>query len=66
MLVLAFLITYPLGRYLLIHVLSIDADARWEWPLVLFLVMSVLVISVTAYKIREIMHINPATIIKKE
>ncbi|MBR5205339.1 MAG: ABC transporter permease [Bacteroidaceae bacterium] len=65
-LISAFVIVYPLGRLLTTHVLSLNAGYRWDWPILLFLCISALVIAVTAYKIREIMHINPATIIKKE
>lgn len=64
--VLSYLLIYPLGRYLLDQVFFINAGNRWDWPLLLLLVMSALIASVTAYKIREIMHVNPATIIKKE
>jgi len=64
--ILSYLVAYPLGRYLLDQVFYIDAGTRWDWPILLLAVMSALIASVTAYKIREIMHINPALILKKE
>ena len=64
--ILSYLVVYPLGRYLLDQVFFINVGDRWDWPLLLLLVISALIASVTAYKIREIMHINPATILKKE
>ena len=65
-LISAFVIVYPLGRLLMTHMLGLNAGYRWGWPILLFLCISALVFAVTAYKIREIMHINPAMIIKKE
>ncbi len=64
--ILSYLVVYPLGRYLLDQVFYIDAGTRWDWPILLLAIMSALIASVTAYKIREIMHINPALILKKE
>ena len=64
--ILSYLVVYPLGRYLLDQVFYIDAGTRWDWPILLLAAMSILIASVTAYKIREIMHINPALIVKKE
>lgn len=64
--ILSYLVVYPLGRYLLDQVFFIDAGTRWDWPILLLAAMSALIASVTAYKIREIMHINPALILKKE
>ena len=64
--VLSYLFVYPLGRYLLTQVFLFDAGSGWDWPLIVLVVMAALIVSVTAYKIREIMHINPALILKKE
>jgi ABC-type antimicrobial peptide transport system permease subunit len=66
MFLLAFLITYPLECYVFTQVFHIDAGNNWDWPIIVLAVMSVLIVFVTAYKIREIMHINPALILKKE
>jgi hypothetical protein len=48
------------------QVFLIDAGNNWDWPIIVLAVMTALIVSVTAYKIREIMHINPAVILKKE
>ena len=64
--VLSYLFVYPLGRYLLTQVFYVDAGSNWDWPIIVLVVMVALIVSVTAYKIREIMHINPALIVKKE
>ena len=64
--VLSYLFVYPLGRYLLTQVFYVDAGSNWDWPIIVLVVMATLIVSVTAYKIREIMHINPALILKKE
>jgi ABC-type antimicrobial peptide transport system permease subunit len=64
--VLSYLFVYPLGRYLLTQVFYVDAGINWDWPIIVLVVMVALIVSVTAYKIREIMHINPALILKKE
>ena len=66
MFLLAFLITYPLECYVFTQVFYVDAGSNWDWPIIVLAVMSVLIVFVTAYKIREIMHINPALILKKE
>jgi hypothetical protein len=39
---------------------------RLDWPLLIGLGMALLIFLVTAFKIWRIMHVNPATIIKKE
>jgi hypothetical protein len=39
---------------------------RLDWPVLLFFGMALIIFLVTAFKIWQIMHINPATIIKKE
>jgi ABC-type antimicrobial peptide transport system permease subunit len=64
--VLSYLFVYPLGRYLLTQVFYVDAGSNWDWPIIVLVVMATLIVSVTAHKIREIMHINPALILKKE
>jgi ABC-type antimicrobial peptide transport system permease subunit len=64
--VLSYLFVYPLERYVFTQVFLIDAGNNWDWPIIVLAVMTALIVSVTAYKIREIMHINPALILKKE
>ena len=64
--VISYLFVYPLGRYLLTQVFLVDAGNSWDWPLIVLVITAALIVSVTAYKIREIMHINPALILKKE
>jgi hypothetical protein len=39
---------------------------RWDWVIGLFVGFLLLLIVVTAEKIWEIMHLNPAEIVKKE
>ena len=65
---IAFLLVYPLSRAMLIIELGGDFNVpyRWDWPLFIFFGMALLIFLVTAFKIWQIMHINPATIIKKE
>lgn len=62
----SYLLVYPLERYVFTQIFYIDAGNRWDWPILLLASMSALIAFVTAYKIREIMHINPAMILKKE
>ncbi len=63
-----FLIVYPLLWTILIK--TSDGNVafifRWGWGVQLFITMAFLIFLITAYKIYEIMHINPATILKKE
>lgn len=65
---LVFLLVYPLSRAMLIIEMGVDFNTpyRWDWPLFIFFGMALLIFVVTAFKIWQIMHINPATIIKKE
>jgi cell division protein FtsX len=66
MFLLSYLFVYPLERYVFTQVFLINAGNNWDWPIIVLAVMTALIVSVTAYKIREIMHINPALILKKE
>lgn len=63
-----FLIVYPLLRVILIKTSqgNVDFIYHWGWGVQLFIAMAFLIFLITAYKIYEIMHINPATILKKE
>ena len=64
---LVFVIVLPLGKQLAIVAFQeYDAPYRWDWAVLLFLGMALLIFLVTAFKIWQIMHVNPATIIKKE
>lgn len=66
--ILAFAVAYPLVRLML---LSIDDRSTrciqsWDWGIVLFFSVALMIFLTTAYKIYRIMHINPAEIIKNE
>jgi hypothetical protein len=39
---------------------------RWDWAIGIFFGMALLIFLITAFKIGQIMHVNPASIIKKE
>lgn len=65
----AFCIVYPLLRLMLIGMLGeagLQSIYRWDWGILLFFVMALLIFSITAYKIYKVMHLNPASILKKE
>ena len=65
---IVFLILYPISRSLLIITMGSEFEVvyRLDWPIFLFFGMALIIFLVTAFKIWQIMHINPATIIKKE
>ena len=65
---IVFLLVYPLSRAILIIELGgkYMVPYRWDWPLLIFFSIAFLIFVVTAFKIYQIMHINPAAIIKKE
>ena len=65
---IVFILLYLIARSMLIMTMGHKYDFvyYWDWPLYLFLGMALLIFLVTAFKIWQIMHINPATIIKKE
>lgn len=65
---IVFLLVYPLSRAILIMELGGKSmiPYRWDWPLLIFFSIALLIFMVTAFKIHQIMHINPAAIIKKE
>ena len=64
---LVFAIVFPLGKQIaIIAFQEFDAPYRWDWAIGIFLGMALLIFLVTAFKIWQIMHVNPATIIKKE
>ena len=64
---LVFVIVFPLGKQIaIIAFQDFDAPYRWDWAIGIFLGMALLIFLVTAFKIWQIMHVNPASIIKKE
>jgi hypothetical protein len=65
---IVFLTLYPISRSLLIIMMGSEFEVvyRLDWPVLLFFGMALIIFLVTAFKIWQIMHINPATIIKKE
>lgn len=65
---LSFVLAYPLLRLILIELTDghMGVAYRWDWVIGVFLGFAGLLFVVTAQKIYQIMHINPAAIIKKE
>ena len=65
---ISFVFVYPLLRLLLIELTDgyLEIAYQWDWVIGLFFGFAGLLFIVTAQKIYQIMHINPATIIKKE
>lgn len=64
---IVFAIVFPLGKQVAIIAFNeFNAPYRWDWVIVIFFGMALLIFMVTAFKIWQIMHINPASIIKKE
>ncbi len=65
---IVFILLYLLARPILIMMMGAQFDFVYhlDWPIFLFFGMALLIFLVTAFKIWQIMHINPATIIKKE
>ena len=64
-----FVIIYPLVRLVLIGIAqksSLKSIYSWNWGILLFFTMALLIFLVTAYKIYKVMHLNPASILKKE
>lgn len=64
-----FIVIYPLLRLIMIKITDkamIECVYQWGWGIQLFTAMAFLIFLITAYKIYEIMHINPASILKKE
>ena len=65
---LSFVFVYPLLRLFLIELTQGQANVayQWGWGIGLFFGFALLLLIITVHKIRRIMYINPATIIKKE
>ena len=64
---IVFTIVFPMGKQIAIIAFNeFNAPYRWDWVIVIFFGMALLIFMVTAFKIWRIMHINPANIIKKE
>lgn len=65
----AFCTIYPLLRLMMASMLEgsgLKNIYRWDWGVLLFLAMALLVFCITACKIHKVMHLNPASILKKE
>jgi len=66
----AFCSVYPLVRLILVGLVGDKSGFtniyRWDWGILLFFAMGLLIFCITAYKIYEVMHLNPASILKKE
>lgn len=66
---IAFCTIYPLLRLILIEMLG-KADLKniyhWDWGILLFFTMGLLIFCITVYKIHKVIHLNPASILKKE
>lgn len=65
----AFCTIYPLLRLMMASMLAgsgLKNIYRWDWGILLFLAMAFLIFCITAYKIYKVMHLNPASILKKE
>ena len=64
---IVFAIVLPLGKQVaIIAFQGFDAPYRWDWAISIFFGMALLIFLITVFKIWQIMHVNPATIIKKE
>lgn len=65
---LSFVFVYPLLRLFLIELTQGQANIayQWGWGIGLFFGFALLLFIVTVHKIKRIMYINPATIVKKE
>ena len=69
-----FAVTYVLATALLmiIGIQAFEYDTRiesvrsWQWPTQLFVLMAALLAVVTGWKIRQVMRLNPAEVIKTE
>lgn len=64
-----FVIIYPLVRLVLINIAqksNLQSIYSWSWGILLFFTMALLIFLVTAYKIYKVMHLNPASVLKKE
>ena len=64
---IVFFIVFPIGKQVaIIAFQEFDAPYRWDWVIGIFFGIALLIFLVTGFKIWQIMHVNPATIIKKE
>ena len=63
-----FVIIYPLVRLVLISIAqksNLQSIYSWSWGVLLFFTMALLIFLVTAYKIYKVMHLNPASVLKR-
>lgn len=66
---IVFCTIYPLLRLMLIEMLGkagLKNIYHWDWGILLFFTMGLLIFCITVYKIHKVMHLNPASILKKE
>lgn len=66
---IAFCTIYPLLRLILIEMLGkagLKSIYHWDWGILLFFTMGLLIFCITVYKIHKVIHLNPASILKKE
>ena len=66
---IAFCTIYPLLRLILIEMLGkagLKNIYHWDWGILLFFTMGLLIFCITVYKIHKVIHLNPASILKKE
>ena len=64
-----FLFVYPCSRLLLIRILEgsgANTPYEWGWGVILFISFGVLLIVTLMWKIRLVMRLNPADVLKKD
>ena len=64
-----FLFVYPILRLAMINALegsSLKSVYGWEWGIILFVVMALLITLAVGWQIIKLMKVNPAQAIKKE
>ena len=69
MFLLMFLFVYPILRLAMINALegsSLKSVYGWEWGIILFVVMALLITLAVGWQIIKLMKVNPAQAIKKE
>ena len=64
--VLAYALVFIIGIYNFENDPHIECVRSWQWPVQLFVLMSVLLAVVTGWKIRQVMRLNPAEVVKTE
>ena len=64
--VLAYALVFIIGIYNFEIDPRIECVRSWQWPVQLLVLMSVLLAVVTGWKIRQVMRLNPAEVVKTE